>query len=330
LCGIAGLIDRRAQTPGEALRATVRAMADTLKHRGPDGGGVWADAEAGVALGHRRLAIIDPSPTGAQPMASADGRYVISYNGEVYNFRDLRRELEAAGRRFRGGSDTEVILEACALWGVDAAVRQLIGMFAFALWDRRERALSLVRDRLGIKPLYYRIDEHTLIFGSELKALRAFPGWRPELDHDALAAYMRYGYVPSPHSIYRGVCKLPPGMILSLAAAREPEMTAYWDMRQAARLGLAAAQSERRDPGEVIAELEASRVPIADLASKLGGDPGIGSVLGGDLRLHVLGAVLRAIHGLRPDVPEAAPKFARSVTEQHHKLLGKYEESDHG
>src|SRR5581483_11630696 len=150
MCGIAGLWEQRGRAAPDALAALGRAMADTLVHRGPDDGDVWLDPEAGLALGHRRLSIIDLSPAGAQPMVSSCGRFVISFNGEVYNFGELRPELEAVGRKFRGHSDTEVIVEGCAQWGVEATVTRLIGMFAMALWDRRERALYLVRDRLGI------------------------------------------------------------------------------------------------------------------------------------------------------------------------------------
>ncbi len=238
MCGIAGMVDRRAASSPETLETIGRAMSDTLRHRGPDAGGVWTDAAAGVALGHRRLSIIDLSPGGAQPMASAGGRYVISYNGEVFNFLELRKELEAQGVRFRGGSDTEVIIEGAARWGLAATVKRLIGMFAFALWDRETRTISLVRDRLGIKPLYYLATDALFAFGSELKAFRACPDWAPTLDRDALAAYLRLGYVPQPHSIYREVRKLPPGSILTLAPGKAPQIEAYWDARRVALEGL--------------------------------------------------------------------------------------------
>ena len=155
MCGIAGVIDWRAATKGDVLRSVGDAMNSTLRHRGPDGAGVWVEAEGGVALCQRRLAIIDLGPGGAQPMHSADGRYVITFNGEIYNYRDIRSDLAAAGLVTRSGSDTEVLLEACVLWGVEAAIERAIGMFAFALWDRATRTLVLARDRLGIKPLYY-------------------------------------------------------------------------------------------------------------------------------------------------------------------------------
>ena len=155
MCGIAGFLDLERRSGSQELEALGRAMAARLNHRGPDAHGLWADAEAGVVLGHTRLSIVDLSPAGAQPMVSSCGACVLSYNGEIYNAGDLRPELEARGRRFKGHSDTEVIVEAIAEWGVKPTVERLIGMFAFALWDRRDRTLALVRDRLGIKPLYY-------------------------------------------------------------------------------------------------------------------------------------------------------------------------------
>jgi asparagine synthase (glutamine-hydrolysing) len=172
-------------------------------------------------------------------MASASGRYVISYNGEVFNFLELRRELEQQGVKFRGGSDTEVIIEGAARWGLAATVKRLIGMFAFALWDRETRTISLVRDRLGIKPVYYLASDALFAFGSELKAFRACPGWNATLDRDALAAYMRVGYVPQPYSIYREIRKLPPGTILTLEPGKTPSLEAFWDARRVAVDGYA-------------------------------------------------------------------------------------------
>lgn len=215
-------------------------MTSSLAHRGPDDSGVWLDQSAGIALGHCRLAIVDLSAAGRQPMCSADGRFVISYNGEVYNTAELRAELEAAGHVFRGHSDTEVIVEGCSAWGVDRCVEQLIGMFAFAVWNRRTRTLALVRDRVGIKPLYWAASQNLLLFGSELKALRAHPGWRGEIDRDALAGYLRHGYVQAPRSIYRGAHKLEPGCILTVQPGAPPRITRYWDLRQIA--GAAARQ----------------------------------------------------------------------------------------
>ncbi len=244
-------------------------MADALAHRGPDDRGVWGDADAGLAFGHRRLAVIDLSPLGHQPMVSASGRTVIAYNGEVYNFQDLRRELEAAGVRFRGTSDTEVILEACERWGVTAAVGRLIGMFAFALWDRPGRTLFLVRDRLGIKPLYWGEAGAALVFGSELKALTRHPDFTPEIDRAALRTFLRYGYVPAPRAIYRRVQKLTPGTILSLRAGEPPKEFRYWSLAEAAAAGrsnlLDTTDREAADQLEALLRDAVGRRMIADV-----------------------------------------------------------------
>ena len=208
MCGVTGFLQSGCITE-EEMRARVARMAHTLLHRGPDGDGVWIDAGAGLALGFRRLAILDLSPTGQQPMISSDGRYVVVYNGEIYNFPELRAELEKKGVAFRGTSDTEVLLESAACWGFEAALPRLWGMFAIALWDRQERILFLARDRVGKKPLYYAQAPGAFLFGSELKALRAHPGFDAAIDRNALAAYVRYGYVPAPHSIYQVARKLP-------------------------------------------------------------------------------------------------------------------------
>jgi asparagine synthase (glutamine-hydrolysing) len=254
MCGIAGIVDLSRRTHADVMNATVSAMADTLRHRGPDDSGSWVAAEAGVALGHCRLAIVDLSPTGHQPMLSRCERYVLVYNGEIYNFEELRRELEERGHSFRGHSDTEVLLAACTEWGIDRAVRRLLGMFAFALWDRTARTLTLVRDRLGIKPLYWGRFGDIFLFGSELKALLRHPGWRPEIDRASLAAYVRHQYVPAPFSIYKGVHKLQPGHILSLHVDGRLADSCYWSLREVARAS--KDEGAHMAPGEAVAELE--------------------------------------------------------------------------
>ena len=258
MCGIAGFLDPGRGQPAEALGRTARAMADALAHRGPDGAGEWVDAAAGLALGHRRLAVIDPSPAGAQPMVSADGGYVIAYNGEVYNFAELRRELEAepGAPVFRGRSDTEVLLEACARWGVEGAVRRAVGMFAFALWDRRERRLCLARDRLGIKPLYWARAGSAVIFASELKGICTHPAFRAELDTGALAAYFRHGYVPAPAAIWRDAFKLRPGHILEVGPDGAVRERAFWELRAIA--GSGSRSPARPDPERAADGLEAA------------------------------------------------------------------------
>ena len=193
-------------------------MTGALRHRGPDDEGFWVDAEAAVALGHRRLSIIDLSPLGAQPMRSASGRFTLTFNGEVYNFRALRAELAALGARFRGGSDTEVLLAAIEEWGVIRALERCRGMLAFGLWDAAERVLWLARDRFGEKPLYYGVLGDTFLFGSELKALRAHSRWRGEIAPEALALLLRHQWIPAPHSVFRGIHKLMPGCALAIRA----------------------------------------------------------------------------------------------------------------
>ncbi|CCV13990.1 asparagine synthase (glutamine-hydrolyzing) [Mesorhizobium sp. STM 4661] len=218
MCGIAGILLAPGAADAKPLKA-IAGMTTALRHRGPDGEGFWADREAGVAFGHRRLAIVDLSEAGHQPMRSASARYVITFNGEIYNFRDLRHELESAGHCFRGTSDTEVMLCAIENWGLDAALKRFAGMFAFGLWDRKTRTLHLARDRMGKKPLYVAATRDALVFASELKAINRFPGFRQELDLNAAAAMLSRGWVPDNSCIWQGVFKLPPGSVLSVTAA---------------------------------------------------------------------------------------------------------------
>lgn len=235
MCGIAGFLSTPSSSSSSALWERARAMADTMRHRGPDDGDAWADGAAGVGLGHRRLSIIDLSPLGRQPMHSECGRYVLAYNGEVYNHPELRRELEVRGRRFRGGSDTETILAGMAEWGVRRTVERMAGMFAFALWDAERREMTLGRDRLGIKPLYWGRAGKDFVFGSELKALRVCPGFRAAVDRDALALFFRHNYIPAPHSVYADAWKLEPGCLLTVRqSGGGPELRTerYWDLRR--------------------------------------------------------------------------------------------------
>jgi asparagine synthase (glutamine-hydrolysing) len=217
MCGIAGiLLSSGGSDPGKL--GAIGTMTDSLRHRGPDGRGVWNDIDAGVAFGHRRLAIIDLSEAGRQPMRSASGRYVITFNGEIYNFQTLQSELRSCGCQFHGGSDTEVMLAAFETWGIDAALARFAGMFAFAVWDLKTRMLHLARDRIGKKPLYVAIAGRALVFASELRALMAFPDFQPELDREAAAAMLATGWVPDQLCIWRGAFKLAPGSILTLSA----------------------------------------------------------------------------------------------------------------
>jgi len=239
MCGICGIYaPGKAGQPGRAeALAPLAAMNAVLAHRGPDDSGLWTDPEAGVGLGHRRLSILDLSPLGRQPMLSASGRFVLSYNGEVFNHARLREELRSLGHSFKGGSDTEVLLAGIEQWGLAQALSRCVGMFALALWDRRERTLSLARDRLGVKPLYYgEMEGGGLLFASELKALRRHPDFDARLDRDALALYFRHNYIPAPHSVYARARKVLPGEIIH-AGARGQRRERYWDVESVWREG---------------------------------------------------------------------------------------------
>lgn len=256
MCGIAGFIDLARRDNADELGNKVRRMSQAIIHRGPDDAGEWVDAAGGIALGFRRLAIVDLSATGHQPMTSESGRFILIFNGEIYNYPALRQELECplsgSPPRFRGTSDTEVMLAAFERWGVDAAVRKFNGMFAFALWDRTERTLTLCRDRLGEKPLYYGRQGKTFLFGSELKSFRTHPDFEGRIDRNALALYMRHNCIPAPHSIYVGIRKLPPATIM---VVREDGSlggpTPYWSAEQAAECG---AQNELTSPDDILVE----------------------------------------------------------------------------
>lgn len=239
MCGLTGFWTKRNEQSD--LVHTVQRMTDAITYRGPDDQGYWVEQERGVAFGHRRLSIIDLSPEGHQPMHSASGRFVMVYNGEIYNFEEMRADLEReTGRKaWRGYSDTEVILEAIEHWGIESAVGRFIGMFALALWDRAENALYLVRDRLGIKPLYYGWSGPSFLFGSELHTLKQHPDFEGGLNQRAIGAYLRYRYVPSPESIYEDIYKLPPGSILKLQQPLErAEPRAYWSAYEVAQAGV--------------------------------------------------------------------------------------------
>jgi asparagine synthase (glutamine-hydrolysing) len=251
MCGITGIIDYTNNLPLEKI---IRDMSDALAHRGPDDDGVWYAPEARGAFGHRRLAIIDLSPAGAQPMTSANSRYTLTFNGEIFNYLELRAELEAIGCRFRGTSDTEVMLEAFSAWGVEATTRRLNGQFAFGLWDSIEHLLWLGRDHIGIKPMYYSWQDGVFLFGSELKALRAYPRFRDQINMDALALLLRHGYIPAPYSIYTDVFKLPSAALIRIPvddSAARPTPQTYWNLA-------AAAQADPiEDPVAAVEQLDA-------------------------------------------------------------------------
>ena len=239
MSGIAGFLDPSCKWNVLELQTLASSMADTIRHRGPDDSGVWADEESGLSLGFRRLATLDLSPSGRQPMLSIDERYVLVFDGEIYNHEEQRDQLRGYGHTFRGYSCVEVFLTGVVQWGLFTAVERLNGMFAFALWDRHQRRLYLGRDRMGIKPLYYGWSGGVFLFGSELKALRKHPAFNAGIEPDALALLLRYGYIPAPHSIYQGIYKLLPATMLEIAmdgTASQPQ--AFWSARQAAVQGV--------------------------------------------------------------------------------------------
>lgn len=290
MCGLAGVLLRNRLRGGDALVRDVGAMAAAIVHRGPDEGGAWTDAGFGVALAHRRLSILDLSAAGRQPMHSASGRFVIAFNGEIYNHLELRNELP--GFAWRGHSDTETLLAAFETWGVEAALRRMVGMFAIALWDGGRKELTLARDRLGEKPLYYGLRDGVLLFGSELKALAAYPGWALQVDRDALALFMRYGYVPLPHTIWRGIRKLLPGSYLTLAAdatnAVLPAPILYW------RAAEVAAGSVRTSIDEAGAVGALDRHLRAAVAGQMVADVPLGAFLSGGVDSSIIVALMQA------------------------------------
>ncbi len=237
MCGITGQLTR--SNSDIDLTSSTKSMIEQLTHRGPDDMGIWKDESSGICLAHRRLSILDLSPHGHQPMCSADGRFIIAFNGEIYNHVQLRKELEdvesySSSIQWRGRSDTEVMLAAISHWGVYEATKRFTGMFSFALWDRNERSLYLVRDRVGEKPLYFGWVGETLLFGSELKALRSHPNWRGEIDRDALALYMQFNYIPAPYTIYKSIKKLEPGCIAKISengSMDDVELQRYWSLQ---------------------------------------------------------------------------------------------------
>jgi asparagine synthase (glutamine-hydrolysing) len=298
MCGIAGILLAPHAADPRRLTA-VTAMAATLRHRGPDGGGVWSDGAAGIALGHRRLAIVDLSAAGHQPMLSHGGGLVVTYNGEVYNATELRSELAGLGHRFRGHSDTEVMLAAFESLGIEVALRRFAGMFALALWDRKDRVLHLVRDRLGKKPLYVTLVDGALLFASELKALLAFPGFRPQPDSNALAMVLRHGWVPDRHCVWQGVFKLPPGTMLSVRAgdlaagspARLRERVhEWWSLAAIAEQG----QRHPLDLAEPELTAELDRLLRRAVGERMIADVPLGAFLSGGIDSSMVAALMQA------------------------------------
>jgi asparagine synthase (glutamine-hydrolysing) len=291
MCGVAGWIDLKGRSDRHGLESVAGRMADVLSHRGPDDRGVWADPETGIALGHRRLSILDLSPAGQQPMLSSSGRFVISYNGEIYNCEEIRQELQKVNPRhgFRGHSDTEIMLAAFEQWGIEPSLQRMNGMFAFALWDRSERTLFLVRDRFGEKPLYYGTVSGAFLFASELKAFLEHPAFAAEIDRLALARYLQFSCIPAPYSIYRGIYKLFPGTILRWRNG-EIRTNRFWSF-------LACVERARSRPFEgsekdAIAELE--RLLRDAVCIRMNADVPLGAFLSGGIDSSLIVALMQA------------------------------------
>jgi asparagine synthase (glutamine-hydrolysing) len=331
MCGIAGILDLTGG-PANHMRDRLAAMTGTLAHRGPDADGLWVDSEAGVGFGHRRLSIVDLSSAGAQPMASANGRWIATYNGELYNTSDLRHEVECINPAvyWRGHSDTEVLLEAVALWGVSAAIERCNGMFAIAFWDRRERRLWLTRDRLGIKPLYWtRLPKGGLLFASELRALRSHPSFTARIDPQSVAAYLRSACVPAPRTIYRDTYKLPPGHLMTAEAGKEPSSTCYWDLRDIAAIG--QRNIEHRNEDDLAIELET--LLLDSVERQMVSDVPLGAFLSGGIDSSIVVALMQArstrpvrtftigFHDKRYNEADHARQIAKHLATDHTELV---------
>ncbi len=327
MCGIVGLVLREDCRQPLELTWCVHSMAETLVHRGPDAGGVWADDAWPVALGHRRLAILDLSDAGRQPMLSPSGRYVLTFNGEIYNYRELRRELESRGHSFRSHCDTEVLAAGFEEWSTPEWLRRLDGMFAFGLWDREKKRLLLARDRFGEKPLYYLASAHLVAFASELKALRAIPGADFTVNPEALNHFLRFGFIPAPLSIYKEVQKLPPGTWVELSpeAPRPAFPERYWrpiDLEETAR--------QQPFTGSVDEAVEALRTLLSEVVrSRLVSDVPVGAFLSGGIDSSVIVALMQQVvqHPVRTfsvafnepgfDESERARRVAHTLGTEH-------------
>ncbi len=290
MCGLTGFLDLDRRLAVEQLAGIAQRMSDSIAHRGPDDAATWVDAEAGLGLGFRRLSIIDVSPLGRQPMHSAGGRFVIVYNGEIYNAPELRQQLEAEGSVFRGHSDTEAMLEGFERWGIARTLDSIAGMFAIALWDRQSRSLSLIRDRLGKKPLYFGRLGRTFFFGSQPKSFFPHPDWRAEIDRDSLTAFMRFGYVPAPRSIFKGLVSVRPGEWVEVRGGEVVARRLYWDARAIAAAALA-------EPMELVDEEAVARFQTllsGAVARRLISDVPLGAFLSGGVDSSAVVALMQA------------------------------------
>jgi len=326
MCGVAGFLDSRQ--PIERMTTIISAMTEQLTHRGPDGSGVWCDPKGSIALGHRRLAILDLSSLGHQPMHSPHERYVISYNGEIYNFLALKQHLQTKHYVFTGQSDTEVLLALILEYGLESALQQLSGMFAFALWDKKEKILHLARDRLGEKPLYYGFINNTFVFASELKAIRVYPGFQQPIARASVSRFMQYGYIPAPYSIYEHIYKLPPGTYLSvsngtLATRLTPKP--YWSARQIAEQGLANPLTLTDQ--EAITQTDQLLHQV--IKSRMVSDVPLGAFLSGGLDSSLITAIMQANSTSPIKTFTIGFNLDTHNEAQHAKRIAKYLRTEH-
>jgi asparagine synthase (glutamine-hydrolysing) len=332
MCGFTGFLRGSVFEAEDTARATIRRMTDTLAHRGPNDSGYWSDREQGIALGHRRLSILDLSPAGHQPMRSPSRRYVLVFNGEIYNHLELRKELSArpGGVEWCGGSDTETLLVGFEAWGIRGTVERAVGMFAFAVWDRQARTLTLGRDRIGEKPLYYgwqgRGRDASFLFGSELKALRAHPAFGDVIDRGALCLQLRHNYIPAPYSIYQGIAKLSPGCLLTLSGEdRAPRETAYWSAAQQMAKGV-AGQFEGT-PEQAVDRLEALLAEA--VKGQMIADVPLGAFLSGGVDSSTVVALMQA-QSSRPVKTFSIGFHEAEFNEAHHaKAVAAHLGTDH-
>lgn len=289
MCGIAGVFlkDNSTKTP---INTIVSEMTDTLHHRGPDATGIWCDEKDNVAFGHKRLSIIDVSNNGSQPMVSGSGRFTISYNGEVYNYKEIRKEIDSREKyKWRGDSDTEVILAAIECWGLELALSKFVGMFAFSLWDRQMRLLHLVRDRMGIKPLYWMNKNGSFIFGSELKSLMTYENWDAEIDRHSLALFMKYKCMPAPKTVFKDVYMLEPSTIMTIDQDRNIKKNKYWDLLNVAQSGVEQSfRDELLSHDEIIDNVNSA------VKSRLVSDVPVGAFLSGGIDSSAVVALMQA------------------------------------
>lgn len=290
MCGITGFWSFSGLNNDIDAPTTIKKMTNSLTHRGPDQAGIWLDREAGIALGHRRLSILDLSLHGKQPMCSHDGRWVVVYNGEIYNYKTLRTELEALGEQFKSSSDTEVLVAAIAQWGMLATLKKLVGMFAIAAWDKQQRQLHLSRDHIGIKPLYWSKNRNGIAFGSEIKAISPHPAFERTINHTAVTAYMRLGYIPAPMSIWEGTFKCAPGTLLTFSGSHQPRTTAFWSLQETYRHGL----TNPLDVSDEEATNQLHTLLKEAVHSQMAADVPLGAFLSGGIDSSTVAALMQA------------------------------------